>query len=184
MSDRIQDYKNEVQKQPHLTSMNLDSSPFVPCFGPWPQLRFTPTSPGNSEPKGEVPAYLWLWTYPQWLGGQGTINAFSKCICPWNESVCLLLCVNAKLHEVTIATPAGCCSGQLCREVQKTHSLTCGLLLCTLHPSRHIMASGPVFVILQKRKWNVEYLLIQSSFFMYHTCPFSCTVNIACRAPK
>lgn len=50
--------------------------------------------------------------------------------------VCLFLYVNAKLQEVTIATPAGCCSGQLCIEVQKPHSLTSGLSLCTLDPSR------------------------------------------------
>lgn len=61
------------------------------------------------------------------LTRQGTINAFSKCIWPWSERVCLFLHVNAKLQEVTIATPTGCCSGQLCTEVQKSHSLTSGL---------------------------------------------------------
>lgn len=80
-------------------------------------------------------------------------------------SVCLFLYVNAKLQEVTIATPAGCCSGQLCTEVQKPHSFTSGLLLCTLDPSWHIMASGPGFGMLQKRKWDFEDLLVQFPFF-------------------
>lgn len=63
----------------------------------------------------------------------------------------LFLCINAKLQEVTIATPAGCCSGQLCTEVQETHSVTSGLLLCTLDPNRPIMVLGLSFGILQKK---------------------------------
>lgn len=78
--------------------------------------------------------------------------------------VCLFLYVNAKLQEVTIATPAGCCSGQLCTEVQKPHSLTSGLLLCTLDPSRHITALGPGFGSLKKRRWDFEDLLVQFPF--------------------
>lgn len=143
--------------------MNLDYPPFLPSSAPPLKLRFTPPPPGNTRPEWIGTSTSLVLTISYGLGLQGTINAFNKCIWPWSES--LFLCVNDELQEVTIATPAGCCSGQLCTEVQKTHSLTSGLLLCTLDPSRHIMALGLGFGILQKREWNFECLLIQSSFF-------------------
>lgn len=109
-----------------------------------------------------------------------------RCLGSWRTTMhflvlkwkCLCLCVSGLVQQVTIATPTGCCSGQLHTEAQKTNYWTSKLWTSSSY--RSTMLYRPGFGILQKEKWSSEWLLAQPPLFI-HVCPPLGTVNTACR---
>lgn len=109
-----------------------------------------------------------------------------RCLGSWRTTMhflvlrwkCLCLCVSALVQQVTIATPTGCCSGQLPTEAQKTNYWTSKLWTSGSYRSTTLYRPG--FGILRKEKWSSEWLLAQPPLFI-HVCPPLGTVNTACR---